>query len=149
MELEGLRLDYKVPDDQLLDDNIVSELMSIVQNSSSLKSLSLPPYGLSKSSQDSIISMLKSNIVLEQLEYWFRIGNLYFPDTNEMIDYYLKLNRSGVRELQAHDNTTSLSQNFINALISHNEDIDVVYHMFNTNPSIIMSLIGDDVVGAH
>jgi hypothetical protein len=60
-----------------------------------------------------------------------------YPDANEIIDYFLHLNQSGVRNF---GEKSSLSE-ILNFLETHREDQDVTYYLFSENPSLFVCLI--------
>ena len=77
VNLESFRLDYRVQaNDNMLDDRMVLELAGAIQTSSSLKTISLPPYSCSEKCYEALIDMLHKNTVLERIDYWVRICNL-------------------------------------------------------------------------
>lgn len=140
--LESLRMDYKLlqqpmSDEYTIDDRIVAAIAQVVEQSETLKSLSLPPFGCTDQCHQTMIQMLQRNCVLEQMDYWVRICNLYYPDTNETIDHLLHLNRSGVRRLIKNKQGNIAANELWEQVEAHHSDVEVMYRLFSSDPSLI------------
>jgi hypothetical protein len=139
--LECFRVDYKWEgqDDCNLDDRIVVAIAQAVEHSETLKTLSLPPFSCTENCYKALIHLVQKNRVIHRIEYWIRVCSLHYPDANEAIDHLLHLNRSGVRKLLQQDNITNHD---IHALLSsHGDDLHTLYHLFSTNPSLLLASI--------
>ena len=120
-----------------LDDRIVIAIAEVVQESQTLKAISFPPFSCTEKCYDALIQMLEKNYVLERIDYWIRVCNsLYYPDSNERIDYLLQLNQSGVRRLLQQPDGMTRSQVW-QLLDKYRDDLDTVYHLFSSDPSLL------------
>ena len=143
MTLESFRMDYKLlqqeatEEDYTLDDRIVVAIAQAVEQSITLKCLSLPPFGCTDGCHQVLIALLQQNCVLEQIDYWVRICSLYYPDANETIDHLLHLNRSGVRKLLKQQEGITASD-LQEQVLSHHLDTDIMYYLFSSDPSLLL-----------
>lgn len=146
VDLEVFRIDYKLQDgddgtittpsgDCMLDDRIAMAIAEAVAESQTLRTLSLPPFSCTDKCYESLIHMLDQNFTLERIDYWVRVCNLYYPDANETIDHLLHLNQSGVRRLIRQD--TISSSEVLNLAIDKGDDVDTMYHLLSSLPSLL------------
>lgn len=142
--LVNLRVDYKVlraRDQFTLDDRVVSVITQAIQDSLTLKSLSLPPFGCTDQCHTTLIDMLHQNTILDRIDYWVRVCNLYYPDDNASIDHLLHLNRTGVRRLLKKQGGITPDQ-LMKQLALHGDDLECIYHLFISDPSLLPKLQG-------
>jgi len=146
--LECFRIDYKLQDnddtdsadsksDSLLDHRIVVAIAEAVEQSRTLKLLSLPPFSCTELCYEKLINMLQRNTTLERIDYWVRICNLYYPDANEKIDDLLHLNQSGARRLVRQDNVSAREILQFVTDRNRNDDLDSLYHLLLSRPSVL------------
>ena len=144
VDLECFRIDYKLQEDAItttvngdytLDDRIVVAIAETIGQSHTLKTLSLPPFSCTEQCYETLIDMLERNYTLERIDYWVRVCNLYYPDANETIDHLLHLNESGVRRMVRQD--TISSAEVMQLVTDKNEDLDSIYHLFSSDPSLL------------
>jgi hypothetical protein len=116
---------------QGLDDNGATAIAAALQGNNTLKHLLLEDSDddVTHRGYEALVEMLQRNTVLETM-YHENSGNLKLK-----IDYYLKLNQLGLRNLLLNVNATK--KQFLDAAISNQDDLDCVYYLMLMNPSFV------------
>lgn len=133
------------------DSDVVAFAEALKVNSGSLKTLKLQcskAIRITSKGYQVIIDMLKTNTALEAFELRRSPGSEEDDDFIECdssktailehmpeIDFYLSINKSGIRSLQLDTNTTL--KEFRSSLVSHHNDLSKVFYMLSANPSFV------------
>lgn len=114
---------------QGLDDSGAIAIATALEQNNTLKHLLLEDDddAVTHRGYEALVQMLQHNTVLETM-YHENSGNMKLK-----IDYYLKLNQSGLRNLFLNVNSTRTQ--FFEALVTHQDDLDCLYYVMSMNPS--------------
>jgi hypothetical protein len=134
---------------QGMDDDAIVGMAEALEHNTTLKTLELQVFAghctrfSQKVGQEALLEMLRSgkNITLETL--YTQASEKYVAP----IEFYLKLNRSGLRqyvlEKKNREGSTpeSLAVDFWALLEPFMDDLDVIFHLMTTNPPFVMSCL--------
>lgn len=91
---------------------------------------------ITRTGHEAFARMLEKNTVMEQL---LTNNASVDKDLRHAMDYYLRLNRLGLRNLHLHVNTTH--DKFVNKMIDQVQDLNHLYYMIFSNPSLVEASI--------
>ena len=116
---------------QGLDDNGAIAIANGLTRNTTLRHLLLEDDddAVTSKGYEALVTMMQSNTVLNTL-YHENAGHLKVK-----MDYFLKLNQTGIRTILLNVNATR--SEFLDTLVSHQEDLDCVHYMISMNPSFV------------
>ena len=140
----------------ILDDDGILEIAQVLkEDNQSLKNLKFQcnkSFLVSPRGYQALIDMLKVNTALESIElgrcseedplqeqseeHEMALAEKAVREEDEAVmDYYLKLNKGGVRNLQLNIDTTP--SHFLTKVVSHREELNTLFYMLSANPSFV------------
>lgn len=120
---------------QGLDDNGAVSIANGLTHNKTLKHLLIEDGddAVTHQGYDALVKMLQSNTSLETI-YHENAGDL-----KQKMEYFLKLNQSGIRNLLLDVDATR--SRFLDFLLSHQEDMDCLHYLIWMNPSFVASAL--------
>jgi len=122
-----------------------------LMHNKSIKTLSLQgsDKSIDQTCINELVKALRVNSTLEDVKlsgFWKNQDSFwrqFDPRSQQQLDYYLRLNRAGIRHFQL-DVNASYSE-LAGAILSHRENLDHVFYLLSNNPSIVHCMAGSVV----
>lgn len=133
------QVDFTFPQDEECSCPL-TELARLMEYNTNLKEVRINYGGfkISRSALHALMHMLQyKNYSLETLDFDCRTLRYISKQRRERMQFYLTLNRSGLRQKLLDPKANATSREWVDAVISNREQSSMVFYLLSNNPSMI------------